>query len=94
MTETVPGKPAGPWAPAAQTPVATGTPPQCPCMQGSFAALPPELRPRAASQKGNLRKVTCPGCGSVYWTNRQTDLCMNCEKKGVRLPEPPAPQET
>jgi len=31
--------------------------------------------------------VTCPGCGLVYWTNRATDLCVECEKKGVRIPE-------
>ncbi len=47
----------------------------------SGAALPPELRPRV-QKKGSLRKVTCPGCGLVYWTNRETDLCMECGKKG------------
>jgi hypothetical protein len=36
-----------------------------------FAALPPELR---------LRQAICPGCGLAYWTNRSTDLCMECEK--------------
>lgn len=67
---------------------ATGGTPRCTCVQDSFAALPPELRPRPAPKKGGLRKVTCPGCGMVYWTNRKTDLCPDCEKKGVRLPEP------
>ena len=55
---------------------------QCTCMKDGFAALPPELRPRP-KKKSSLRKVTCPGCGLVYWTNRKTDVCMECEKKGV-----------
>jgi hypothetical protein len=60
--------------------------PLCTCMSDPFASLPPELRPRKNTRDG-LRKVACPGCGLVYWTNRKTDLCMMCEKKGVRLPE-------
>ena len=52
----------------------------CTCTQGGFGALPPELRPRP-KKKSSLRKVTCPGCGLVYRTNRETDLCMDCEKK-------------
>jgi len=59
-----------------------GQPVQCTCMTDTFAALPPELRPRPR-KKSSLRKVTCPGCGLVYWTNRDTDLCMECEKKGL-----------
>jgi len=54
---------------------------ECTCVQDGFGALPPELRPRKKKKKGNLRKVTCPGCGLVYRTNRETDLCMECEKK-------------
>jgi len=52
---------------------------QCTCVTNPFAALPPELRPRP-QKKSSLRKVTCPGCGLVYWTNRDTNLCMECEK--------------
>ena len=68
------------------------TPPlQCTCVTDPFAPLPPELRPRPTGGKNTgLRKVTCPGCGLVYWTNRKTDLCVDCEKKGVKLPETPA----
>ena len=69
-----------------------GKPLLCSCTQDSFADLPPELRPRAKIM-GDLRKVTCPGCGLVYWTNRQTDLCIECEKKDVRLPEVNTNQE-
>ena len=55
---------------------------QCTCVRDGFAAVPPELRPRP-KKKSSLRKVTCPGCGLVYRTNRDTDLCMECEKKNV-----------
>jgi hypothetical protein len=53
----------------------------CSCVQDPFAALPPELRPKSKPTMGGLRKVTCPGCGLSYWTNRATDLCVDCEKK-------------
>jgi hypothetical protein len=65
-----------------------GLTPQCTCVQDPFAVLPPELRPHQRSWKDGLRKVTCPGCGFQYWTNCKTDLCIECEKKGVKLPEP------
>jgi len=54
----------------------------CTCMGHEFAALPPELRPRP-KKKSSLRRVTCPECGLVYRTNRDTDVCMACEKKAV-----------
>jgi hypothetical protein len=60
-----------------------GRSPECTCVQDGFSALPPELRPRP-KKKSSLRKVTCPGCGLVYSTNRETDLCMDCEKKQRR----------
>jgi len=69
------------------------TPPAlCACVTDPFASLPPELQPRPVNRRGDLRKVTCPGCGLVYLTNRKTDLCMECEKKGVRLPKPATPE--
>ena len=49
-------------------------------MKGGFAALPPEVRLRP-KKKSSLRKVKCPGCGLTYWTNRDSNLCMDCEKK-------------
>lgn len=54
----------------------------CTCMKDGFATVPPEMRPRP-QKKSSLRKVTCPGCGLDYWTNREGDVCMECEKKGV-----------
>jgi len=65
----------------------------CSCIRDPFEALPPELVPRAAAKKSSLRRVTCPGCSRVYQTNRKTDLCIDCERKGFRLPEPPVIEE-
>jgi hypothetical protein len=59
--------------------------PVCSCVRDPFADLPPELRPQPKSRMGSLRQVTCPGCGLQYWTNRSTDLCPDCEKKGVAI---------
>jgi hypothetical protein len=59
-----------------------GTPPSCSCMADPYADVPPEQRPPAAPQMSGLRKVTCPSCGLKYWTNRPTDLCTECVKKG------------
>jgi len=63
-------------------------PPLCTCVQDPFAGLPPELRPKPKPLGGGLRQVTCPGCGLQYWTNRPTDLCVACEKKGVKQQKP------
>lgn len=59
----------------------------CTCTQDLFADLPVELRPKPAPKMGGLRKVTCPSCNLVYWTNRLTDVCIDCEKKGVHVPQ-------
>ncbi len=56
----------------------------CSCVTDPFAGLPPEMRPRPKPKMGKLRQVTCPGCGLKYWTNRSTDLCMDCQKKGIK----------
>ena len=63
-----------------ETPV-PGKPPLCTCVKDPYSDLPPDLRPRAKNTMSDLRKVICPGCGLVYWTNRKTDLCIECEKK-------------
>lgn len=55
--------------------------PLCTCKQDPFAALPPELHPTSQRENSLLHKITCPGCGLVYWTNRMTDLCVDCEKQ-------------
>jgi len=66
---------------------ANTNPTLCTCVQDPFASLPPELRPQPVKRNFGLHKVTCPNCGFVYWTNRKTDLCVDCEKKGVKLAE-------
>lgn len=62
-------------------------PPLCTCVQDPFASLPPELKPKPLKKIFGLRQVTCPNCGFVFWTNRKSDLCVDCERKGVKLPE-------
>ncbi len=52
----------------------------CSCNPDPFAGLPPEVRPKAEVRKSDLRQVTCPACGLEYWTNRATDVCLDCEK--------------
>ena len=59
----------------------------CSCMTDPFTSLPPELRPRTKDVMSGLRKVDCPVCGFSYWTNHETDLCIDCEKKGLHLPD-------
>jgi len=59
---------------------------QCSCKRKPFVDLPPEMRPKP-QKKSSLRKVTCPGCGREYWTNRITDVCFDCEKRGFSVPE-------
>jgi hypothetical protein len=54
--------------------------PPCCCSQDPFAGLPPELQPKPKPVTGSLRHATCPDCGLIYWTNRATDLCMECAK--------------
>ncbi len=63
-----------------------GEPLLCTCVKDLFSDLPPELRPHQRSWNDGFRKVTCPGCGLQYWTNRKTNLCVDCEEKGVRQP--------
>lgn len=79
--------------PATETEISSDLPTMCTCVQDPFAALPPELRPKAEPKKGGLRKTTCPGCGLTYWTNRATDLCIDCEKKGIQPPPADAATE-
>ena len=62
------------------------TPPAvCTCLSNPFAKLPPGVHPRLKPRLGNLRQVTCPGCELEYWTNRLTDLCLDCQKKGIKI---------
>lgn len=64
------------------------------CMNGCTACEPlchkraisfpkPEfaLTPIKSVDKGMLRKTFCAKCGKVFWTNRDVDLCFECEGK-------------
>ena len=67
-----------------QTPPKVDSDQRCSCGLDPLAVLPPEQRPVPAQHADALRKVTCPGCGLAYRTNRPTDLCMECAKRGTR----------
>lgn len=53
----------------------------CSCVKDPYADLPPEARPAGPPPMRGLCKVICPGCGKVYWTNRDTDWCFDCEPR-------------
>jgi len=44
----------------------------CSSRQSDLIRAPPP-------KKDWLRKTTCPKCGKVYWTDKETDYCMDCE---------------
>lgn len=62
-------------------------PSNCNCVKDPYADLPPVLRPKNTTWKTGFCQVTCPGCGLEYWTNTESDLCMDCRKKGVQIPQ-------
>lgn len=52
----------------------------CSCDQELWKYLPPELRPKE-KKPSTLHKVTCRGCGRVFWTNKETEYCFDCERQ-------------
>lgn len=32
-------------------------------------------------KKSSLKQINCKNCGKLFKTNRDTDLCMDCQKK-------------
>ena len=52
----------------------------CSCTREPFEGIPADFRPRSR-KRSSFREVTCPSCGKEYWTNRETDLCFDCERK-------------
>lgn len=50
---------------------------QCGCTQ-RFSDLLRAGRPAKASL---LKKVTCPECKKVFWSNNEGICCFDCEKK-------------
>jgi NAD-dependent dihydropyrimidine dehydrogenase PreA subunit len=47
----------------------------------SFPRRLTAFMPVKPEDKGLLRKTVCVKCGKTYWTNRETDICMDCETK-------------
>ncbi|MEM2912689.1 MAG: hypothetical protein QW146_09325 [Candidatus Bathyarchaeia archaeon] len=37
--------------------------------------------PKIPKDKGLLHKVVCKKCGKTFWTNREVEVCMDCEGK-------------
>jgi len=46
----------------------------------SFPSKNAEYKQDGKDEKGLIRRVTCSVCGKQYWTNRQNDVCFDCEK--------------
>jgi len=47
----------------------------------SFPQRNTALNQATSADKGLLRKTVCMKCGKEFWTNRETDVCMDCESK-------------
>jgi len=55
--------------------------PVCPKKAISFPQTAAKRQELVSSKdKGLLRKTTCIKCGKIFWTNRNIDLCFDCEK--------------
>jgi len=55
---------------------------KCACVSNKIDLL------RAYTRKEvDLRKARCPSCGKEYWTNRDTDYCLDCDKKPTTMCE-------
>jgi hypothetical protein len=61
--------------------------PVCACAEDVLAELFPDLKTGSASSRGGLLQFVCPGCGRAYLTNAMNDLCLDCQEKGVQVPE-------
>ncbi|MCW4011275.1 MAG: hypothetical protein NWF05_11780 [Candidatus Bathyarchaeota archaeon] len=40
----------------------------------------PPVKTSFLRKDSDLRKTTCSICGKQYWTNRQSNVCMDCAK--------------
>ncbi|MEM2968996.1 MAG: hypothetical protein QXJ40_02190 [Candidatus Bathyarchaeia archaeon] len=58
----------------------TACEPVCPKKAISFPRRMATFSPAKSENKGLLRKAVCPKCGKTYWTNRESDICLDCEK--------------
>jgi len=47
----------------------------------SFPKPQSAMSPLKTGEKDLLRKITCRKCGKTFWTNRESDLCFDCESQ-------------
>ncbi len=60
----------------------TACEPVCPKKAISFPKRETASIGVKSRDKGLLRKIVCIKCGKTFWTNREVDICMDCEIKG------------
>jgi NAD-dependent dihydropyrimidine dehydrogenase PreA subunit len=58
-----------------------GCEPLCHKKAINFPKLGSESSLATLRDKGLIRKTVCEKCGKTFWTNRETDICMDCENK-------------
>ncbi|MEM2995252.1 MAG: hypothetical protein QXI91_04470 [Candidatus Bathyarchaeia archaeon] len=52
------------------------------CHKKAISFPKKEMFPQVkCGDKGLLRKVVCARCGKTFWTNRNVNLCFECEKQ-------------
>jgi|YelNatPaOPRAMG01_1025707.scaffolds.fasta_scaffold05514_3 NAD-dependent dihydropyrimidine dehydrogenase PreA subunit len=47
----------------------------------SFPQQTRPFKPVVSEDKGLLHKTVCIKCGKTFWTNRDIDICIDCEDK-------------
>ena len=58
----------------------TACEPLCPKKAVSFPERESTFISTAYEDKGLLRKTVCVKCGKSFWTNREVNICMDCDK--------------
>ncbi len=59
----------------------TACEPVCPKKAISFPKREASFASVKSRDKGLLHKVACIKCGKTFWTNRDTDICFDCETR-------------
>ena len=63
------------------TPNCSACAPLCHNRAISFPSKNAVYPQEAKDEKNLIRKITCKVCGKQYWTNRENDVCFDCEKQ-------------
>lgn len=58
----------------------TACQPVCPRKAIAFPQRIETMTRTKQKKEGLLRKTKCKKCGKIFWTNRDTDLCFDCER--------------